>query len=173
MKSLQKTTIKVSTFFDHILNFLAILAGILLVCSTLIVGLGIFSRYFLTRPLPWVTELCEYMILYIAFLVAAWVLRQEGHVKMDIVLNKLRPKAQYVLNIITSIICAIASLILTWFGIKVTCELYATKAFTYTVLELPKFIIASVIFIGSLLLFFQFVRRTLGYVQALRRLQEQ
>ena len=168
MNLLRKLLEKANIMFDRALDLLAILAGALLTFATLSVGAGIFSRYFLARPIAWVTEVSEYIILYVAFLVAAWVLRQEGHVKMDIVLNLLNPKAQSVLNIITSICCGISCIILTWFGIRVSWDLYVTKTFTYTVLELPKYIIASVIFFGSFLLFVQFVRRTSGFLQALR-----
>ena len=165
---LNKLLIRAGIIFDRTLNLLAILAAVLLVFSTLSVGAGIFSRYFLNHPISWVTEISEYILLYITFLVAAWVLKQEGHVKMDIVLNLLNKKVQSVLNIITSICCGVSCIILTWFGIRVSWELYVSKTFTYTVLELPKYIIASVIFFGSFLLFIQFVRRTSGYLQALR-----
>ena len=165
MKIHKKLLTKATNIFDRTLDVMAVIAGVLLVVATVIVGLGIFSRYFLFRPIAWVTEVSEYIILYIAFLVAAWVLRQEGHVKMDIVINYLNPKAQSIINIITSICCSIACLIITWYGIKVTWEFYKTDVFTYTVLELPKFIFTSVIFVGSFLLFIQFIRRAYGYLQ--------
>ena len=90
-------------------------------------------------------------------------MRHEEHVKMDIIINLLPPKAQTVMNTITSLISAIVCLVIAVFGARVTIELYRTKAFTYTILELPKFIIASVIFIGAAMLFVQFLRRTYGY----------
>lgn len=166
---LYKLIKRASNIFNRALDFLSIVSGILLVFATLSVCLGIVSRYFLTRPIAWVTEICQYIILYIAFLVSAWVLRDEGHVKMDLILNRLPHKVQSGLNIVTSIICMTACLILTWYGAKVTWDLYITKAFTYTILEVPKFIIVWVIFFGSFLLFIQFIKRTLGYMKGLRR----
>ena len=127
--------------------------------------IGIASRYFLTRPIAWVTEICQYIILYIAFLVAAWVLRYEGHVKMDLVLTRLPQKVQSGLNIFTSTLCTLACFVLTWYGLKVTWDLYVEKAFTYTILEVPKYLIVWVIFFGSLLLCIQFIIRTLGYIK--------
>jgi C4-dicarboxylate transporter, DctQ subunit len=173
MKSLQKLFVKAASLVDRLVDLLAIFAGILLAFAAIIVGFGISSRYFMGKPIFWVNEICEYIILYITFLVAAWVLRQEGHVKMDIVLNQLSLKTQHIVNIITSTLCAVGSLVLTWFGIKVTWKLYASKAFTYTVLEVPKYIIASVIFVGSLLLFFQFIKRICSYLQALSMIQKE
>jgi len=154
---------KLVTIFDRTIDLVTILAGILLVFITLIIGVAIASRYFLNRPMGWVTEISEYSLLYITFLVAAWVLKKEGHVKMDIVLNRLNPGTESMTNVITSAISAIVCFILTWYGAKVTWELFQTGYFTPTLLELPKFIIIAIIFIGSFLLFIQFLRRTYSY----------
>ena len=159
--------------FDRLLNCLFFLAGVLLVVATFSVCWGIFSRYFLSRPLGWLVEVNEYILLCIAFLVSAWVLRQEGHVKMDIVLNLLNPRKQLVVNIITSIVSAVVCLIFTWFSLKVTLELFQKMTLTPTVLELPKFYFTGVIFFGSFLLVIQFVRRTRGFLQSWRGLKDQ
>ncbi len=151
---------KLTNFFDRIIVLMTIFAGILLVSAMLIISGAVASRYFLGRPIGWVIEISEYIILFVTFLVAAWVLKQEGHVRMDIVLNQLNPRTQSMINIITSGISAIVCFILTWYGAKVTWELFQTGYFTPTLLELPKFIIIAIIFIGSFLLFIQFLRRT-------------
>jgi C4-dicarboxylate transporter DctQ subunit len=164
---------KWNTFIDRLLDCLFFLAGVLLVVATFSVCWGIFSRYFLSRPLGWLVEVNEYILLCIAFLVSAWVLRQEGHVKMDIVLNLLNPRMQLVVNIITSIVSACICLIFTWFSMKVTWELFQKKTLTPTVLELPKFFFTGVIFFGSFLLVIQFVRRTRGFLQTWRGLKDQ
>jgi len=167
-----KIRAKISIIYDRILDILTFLSGILLAFSALSVSFGIFSRYFLSRPISWVTEISEYIILYITFLVAAWVLRQEGHVKMDIILNQLNPKVQSLTNMITSIFCSISCLILTSFGIKVSWDLYKAKAFTYTILELPKFIFTSVIFLGSFMLFIQFIRKAQRHLRRWKGLRD-
>lgn len=164
---------KLTTFFDHFLDCLFFAAGVLLVIATFSVCWGIFSRYFLSRPIGWLIEINEYILLYIAFLVSAWVLRHEGHVKMDIVLNLLGPKKQLVVNMITSIVNAVVCLIFSWFGAKVTWDLFQKKTLTPTVLELPKYCFTIVIFVGSFLLVIQFIRRTRGYYQTWKQSQNQ
>jgi len=155
---------KLTNFFDRTIGAMAILAGILLIFTMLSVSVAIASRYFLNRPMGWVIEISEYCLLYITFLVAAWVLKGEGHVKMDIILNRFNPRTQSLINVITSAISAIVCIILTWYGVKVTLELFQTGYFTPTILELPKFIIIAIIFVGSFLLLIQFLRRTHGYL---------
>ena len=163
---------KVTRLFDRLLDYLFILAGVMLVFSTFSVCLMVFSRYFLNRPMGWIVEINEYIILHTAFLVAAFVLRQEGHVKMDIVLERFPLKVQLATNIITSIVSAVVCGIFTWFGAKVTLELYQKNTLTATVLELPKYLFTIVIFLGSFLLVIQFIRRTYGFIETWRGIQD-
>ena len=147
--------------YDHTLHVMFIFAGILLIFSMLIISIGVTSRYLFNRPMAWVIEVVEFSLVYIGFLVAPWVLKKGGHVKMDLVFDALSPKIQSVLNIITSSISTIICFILAWFGFRVTWELFQTGYTTPTVLELPKFIFTAIIFIGSAVLFLQFLIRTL------------
>lgn len=157
-----KLLAKVTKIYDRTINITTLLAGILLIFLMLSVGLEVTLRYFFGRPTSWVVEIAGYILLYIPFLVAAWVLKREGHVKMDLVLNQLSPKTQSLVNAITSVIGAIICFVLTWFGIK--AALYFIGYQTPTILMLPKSIIIAIIPVGSLLLFIQFLRRTYSYL---------
>jgi C4-dicarboxylate transporter DctQ subunit len=159
-----KLSKRLSAIFDHIITWMSVLAGILLAFSVISVSISVATRYFFNYPVGWVTEICAYILLYITFMVAAWVLKEEAHVTIDIILEQLKPRVQSFINIITSYISAIVCLILTFFGARETWELYKTGYFTPTELELPKWIINIIIFVGSLLLFIQFLRRGHGYM---------
>lgn len=170
MKSISnaKTTTPVGTFFDRILDAFFFFAGILLAFATISVALAVCSRYFFSRPWGWVPEVCEYILLYITFLISAWVLKHDEHVRMDILINLLPATAQAVVNAITSVISALVCLIIAIFAARVTWGLYQSKAFTYTILELPKFIFTAVIVVGTVLLFIQFLIKAFGHVNSLK-----
>ena len=155
---------RLDAFFDKILNFMAIFAGGLLAFSMLSVSIAVASRYFFNYPFGWVIEISSYILLYVTFLVAAWVLKEGGHVTIDIIINQLQPRTQSLINFITSIINAAVCLVLTYYAGKVTLDLYNTNYFTPTELELPKWIINIIILIGSLSLFIQFIRCGIGYM---------
>jgi TRAP-type transport system small permease protein len=157
---------KVSNVFDRVLDGLAATAGILLCLASLSVGVMIFSRYFLNRPLGWMIEINEYILLHLAFLLAAWVLRKEAHVRMDVVIEHLSPRIQLTVNIIGSILGVMVCIVLTGFGTKVTWDLYQSGTLTPTYLELPKFPFTIVIPFGSFLFMLQFLRRTYGFIRA-------
>jgi C4-dicarboxylate transporter DctQ subunit len=164
---------KSKTKFDRLLDYLAAVAGVMLAFAALSVSVQVFSRYFLGRPMGWLVEINEYILLHIAFLVAAWVLRQEGHVRMDIVLTQLKRKTQLRVEIATSILSIMVCIVLTFFGMKVTWDLYKTGHMTISVMEIPKCTITPIIFVGSFLLMIQFIRRTRGFLRALREMGNQ
>ena len=47
-------------------------------------------------------EIWEYSLLYITLLGAAWLLRKEGHVNMDIFYNRLSPRKRAILDVLTA-----------------------------------------------------------------------
>jgi TRAP-type C4-dicarboxylate transport system permease small subunit len=155
------------------INGMVIFAGILLIFSMLSISAEVVSRYLFGYPFGWVTEICEYSLVYITFLVAAWVLRQERHIKMDLIFNRLSLKLQSTLNILTSLVSAMACFVIFLFSLRVTWELFKTGYFTPTVLEIPKFIIMAIIFIGSLTLFFQLLIRTFNFIYNKKRIKSQ
>ena len=168
MEFVKKLVTKANLFFDRLLDFMAILAGVILSFITLIVCVAIFSRYFLNRPLGWVAEIGEYSLLYITFLAVAWVLRGKGHVKVDILFNRLNPRNRCVTDLATSIGAALVCLIITFFGAKVTRHLYSIGYYTPTILELPKFIIAAIIPVGFFMLFIEATRNAFNHLKDLR-----
>lgn len=160
---------KAGSVFDRLLDLCAVLAGIIISFITVSVCAGILSRYFLNRPISWVVEISEYGLLYMTFLVAAWVLRHEQHVSVDLVYSRLSPKRKLIASLFTSIVAAIVFLIITFYGFKVTKHQFDTKYFTPTILEAPKFIITLIIPVGTMLLFVQIVRKIYRTVQELMK----
>lgn len=146
--------------FDKTMNISTFLAGAILVFIMLSVGLEVIMRTFLDRPQMWVTEITECMLLYITFLASAWLLREEGHVKVDIVLSLLSAKTKAFLDIISSILGMFVSIVLTVYGFQVTWYCYQKHLYTPTAMEIPIAAIIIIIPIGSLMLSLQFLRRT-------------
>jgi len=171
MKLLRKAT----SIFDGTINLLALLAAILIVFMMLAVTYEVVMRYFLTRPTTWVIEITELCLLFVTFLGTAWLLREEGHVRMDLVLSRLKPKTQATLNIVTSIIGAIICLTLFWYGARVSWDVFVRDYYQYSVLNIPYVVIIVVVPIGSFLLSIQFLRRAYGFLGGLRaaRAEEQ
>lgn len=163
-----KLLTKASTFFDSIMGLLAFLAAVLLVFTMLSVSYDVVMRYFLNRPTLWVQEIAEYSLLYITFLGVAWLLKKEGHVKMDLVISRLNPETQALLNVITSVICAVICALLVWYGVQVTWDSFQVGYRSGTELDIFRWPMDAIIPVGSFLLFIQFLRRTFRYLGSWR-----
>ncbi len=169
MKLLTKT----GTIYNKILGSLFVLSCVILVLIMLSVSLNVVMRYFIGRPQGWVIETVSYSLLFITFLAAAWVLHKEEHIKMDLVLNRLSPRGQSVLNTVTSILASIMWLALTWYSSQITWTLFQGGDRIHTILEPLKAPLVAVIPIGSFLLFIQSLRRTHGFLRGWRASSEE
>lgn len=156
---------KVTAIFDSTLNILFLLSTLIFILISLTILTEVVLRTFFARPIIGTVEVTGYCLVYVTFLGSAWLLRKEGHVKMELVLSRLKPETQTLLNIITSILGAIICLVVTWYGTKVTWYSYQTNYLNISELEVPIFPIVLVVPVASFLLFIQFLRRANGYLK--------
>lgn len=163
-----KLTTKLRAIFERTLNILSAAAGVLVAFLMIVVCVNVFMRHFLNRPIFWTIEVTQYAMVFILFLGAAWLLREEGHVVMDVLVNRLGQRSRNLTNIVTSILGAIVCLIITWYGIRVNID-YIKIDYEYSAtLEIPAFLLQAVVPLGAFLLFIQFLRRAYGYLGKLR-----
>ena len=149
--------------FDRTIGILAFLSGVLIIFAMLVVCTDVSSRFFWNYPIMWVPEITALSLLFIAFLGTTWLLKEEGHVRVDIILARVSPRTQALLGIFASIIGIFTCLFLVWYGIQVSWQFTAEGIADPTILELPKGPISTIIPIGSFLLFIQFLRGTYSY----------
>ena len=167
-----KRLIKAEAIFDRILTFFIWGAGVLLCFAIISVSVDVILRFFFNIAQVWVLEIAEYILLFVVFLGAAWVQKEEGHVKLDILVDRLGMQTQNIINVIVSILGAITTFIYTWYGIVVVWKNYQEGLVAMTLLEPPNFLIIWVIPFGTFLLFIQFVRSTYKYIMHARHCQK-
>lgn len=155
-------------FFDWALNAGAFLSGALIILVMASIGADVIMRYFFGHPQIWVLETTEISLLYMTFLGSAWVLKKEGHVSMDLLLNRLNHRAQAFCNGITSILGSVVCLVVAWYGTAFTLDQLARHVRRESLLAIPTGYIVMIIPVGSLLLLLQFLRRSVGYFQQWR-----
>ncbi len=153
----------VVTSFDRLLDFSIVAASALLAFAWLSVSFEVIFRYFGGYPQAWAIEITENILVAITFLAAAWVLKKERHVNIDVVIKRLKPANQALLSVFTSILGAITCLIIAWYSAQLTWEHYQFGTPAVGLLEFPIFLVLWVIPVGGILLFIQFLRRTYGY----------
>jgi TRAP-type transport system small permease protein len=123
------------------------------------INLDVFSRYFLHKPLGWAFDISRWTLLYATLLMGAWVLHHDGHVKIDIVLVRLKKNPKALVEFSTSILIVLSCLILFYQGMKSVAEDFASGMKTNDTTVISRFWLTLSIPAGSLLLIWQGLRR--------------
>jgi len=144
--------------FDVIIEFLAYLAGIIIFAIAVIITVTAVVRYLGLRSPLWVLQYTEYGLLWFTFLGAAWLLRAEGHIRIDTVISMLHAKRRHKVEIMNDILGFIVSAIIFWFGIVHTIDLYQRGIMEVKGTTVPKFAFFLIIPLGGLTLSIQFGR---------------
>ena len=130
--------------------------------------MDVLLRYSFNRPISWMLEITEYTMLYIPFLGAAFVLKEDGHIRIDLVITFLSERSRGWLNVVTSFVGGVVMLTYTWFGAQVTLDYFKRGVPSLESLRTPMFLILMIIPIGGLLFSIQFFRQMKGYYQKLK-----
>jgi TRAP-type C4-dicarboxylate transport system permease small subunit len=142
--------------WDLVVEVVVVLAGILLWVQMIIVNIEVVARYF-GRPTTWVTEVSSLLILWIPFMATAWVLKNEGHVRMDLILDRFSPSTQAMVNCITSLVGVVVMFVVAIAGVMTTIDSIGYR--TPTTLMLPKAPLIAIIPVGSFMFAIQFFLR--------------
>lgn len=150
--------------FDMVLDAGAGLAAVLLLGVMLVTSIKVIFRYGFHEGLVGVDQISGTMLLYITFLGAAWVLRREEHVSIDLLVAGLRPRVRRHLTVINSLIGAAICLLLAAYGTQEAFTSWQRGIRIAAEVEIPRVINLGVIPLGCLCLGLQFLRRAWGHL---------
>ena len=145
--------------FDWVIDSLAYLGGILLGCAIIIKFCDIILRYFFNKPLTWDIEITEYVLFCVAFFGAAWLLREGGHVRIDVLDNLLSEKGKIYLHLFHSAIGALVSMILTLMSFVAAAYSYRDGQTVVKIYTIGKYYFLLIISLGFFLLLAEFLRQ--------------
>ena len=150
---------KIIRIFDSVLDAGAALSGALLVAVMLLTSIKVFFRYGLREGLMGVDQISGTLLLYIAFLGAAWVLRREEHVTIDLLVTRLGPRNRRWLTCANSVLGALICLVVAFYGTVEAVTSWQRGILIPAEIEIPRVINLGVIPLGAFLLSLQFLRR--------------
>ncbi|KPK92838.1 MAG: hypothetical protein AMJ94_04305 [Deltaproteobacteria bacterium SM23_61] len=82
-------------------NAIILICGAGVFVCTLLITYDVLMRYFLNEPQLFVDELTSFFLVGIIFLGTAPTFYRGGHIRVDLVINYLRPRTQSRLRIVT------------------------------------------------------------------------
>ncbi len=169
--SFQETNVTgTDSFLDRVMKGLAWFAGWLMTATIVMVCLDVLMRYFFNDPIPGVLQFSEYVLLYMPFLAAGYVLKEESHIKIDIVLIRLSPGTQAFLNMVTSILCFAVLMVLFYYGAFITLDYFIRGVPVLKYYKIPEFLVVMVIPFGCFIFALQFIRRAYSFYRDYREI---
>jgi TRAP-type C4-dicarboxylate transport system permease small subunit len=149
--------------FENIGRALWVLAGAFLLFAAFLVILNVLGRRFLHMGISWTVEISEYLQFGIAYAGVLWCLKIGGHVSIEFIYMKLKPRIQVFVDMITSAAGTMACLVFAWYAGWVTWDSIQRGTSLFQILRVPKYIFTSIMCVCILLVAIQFARMTYKY----------
>ena len=127
----------------------------LLVVSAFLVTYDIVVRWVLGSPSEWIFEYSVYMIASSAYFSAAYVLREKGHISVDILFFRLARNSKAVLEFVTMTWSTLICAVIAWSAFHLLQRSINIGQVSNTVLETPLWIPQLPMVIGFMLLTIQ------------------
>lgn len=127
-------------------------------------GIDVIGRYFLSKPLPGSFEITELLMAVMISLGLAYCSLERGHVRVDILTQKLSRRGQAIANFGADIVFLAISLLITW-QTAYRVQSFIEKNLTTNVLYLPIFPFVIVVVVGFAILCLVLLRDAVEYLQ--------
>lgn len=105
-----------------LIRFIAGVSACFLIPLMLITAVDVVTRNLLNAPIPGSVELSQYILAVFILLGLAYAQQVKAHVGVSIVTSRLRPPAQLILNLLTTLMSLFIFSILVWQGWVVGIE---------------------------------------------------
>jgi TRAP-type C4-dicarboxylate transport system permease small subunit len=168
-----RITEKIWSALDKTITAMMVLGAAIIIIDMLAVSVDVILRYILGITYTGLFEIMEYSLLWITFLATAWLLKINGHIRLDLILDRLNPRRKVITNIATSVICEILMGFLIWYSVKLLVKDFIYGTYLSTVLQPVKWPIEIIIAIGYILLFIVMLRRIFELVKTWQSLSSE
>jgi TRAP-type transport system small permease protein len=159
---------RLSHAFGRLLDGLMLVACLLLLVMTALIGADVVGRNARLGGLPWSGEISEDILYLMTLLAAPWLLRQGRHIRVDILLRALPLRLGWLFEWIGDLLGLACSVYFIWYGWKVLAASYQAGAITIKTLVTPEWWLLAPLPFAFLLLAIEFIFRMHRLVRAER-----
>lgn len=153
---------------DRIERLLYLLAGAGLLASVGLAFTAVILRYLFSHSMEWIEEAARYLALFAALLVVGPVLRQRGHVSLDIFTSGLTGKRKEVYRLAMNLVAlSVAAAVFVW-GMQLLIQTYTLGLRTAS-LQFPQWLPYSLVPLGMAVLMLFSLFEILAALRSLRR----
>lgn len=133
------------------------LSAVALVLATLIMTYAVALRYFLGSATVWQTETSVYLLVFVTFVGAAYGLKHHAHVGVDLLVDRLPPRPQLVVRLITGLLALGVVAAVIWTSYGTWWEATEGGFRSPTALRAPLSVVYAILPLGMLLVALQYI----------------
>lgn len=148
---------RIETGFDSTCQIMAIIAAYVLFVMMLITTSDVIGRYFFLRPVKGAYELVGFLLLCAATWGMAYCQVQGRHIKVTFLVEKLSPRIQSIITILSHFIGFAVSGVMVWQVVKLGIGYFIEHASSET-LGMPYAPFAVILAIGMVMLAISLVK---------------
>lgn len=158
--------------YDGVIYAMAWIAGLLMVLTMLaiVADVGMRNPPFNLQSPAILFTFTEYSLLLMPCLGAPWLVRERGHVFVEILLVHLSARRRFIASRVIAVFCIVVCAVIAWYGGEVTVRDFVEGRQDTRAFDVPRWILVMWIPVSFLLMGTEFLRflvrreEFLGYV---------
>jgi TRAP-type C4-dicarboxylate transport system permease small subunit len=144
--------------YDAVLYGMAWCAGFLIAAMMVVITVDVVVRNLGYQSSAHFFTFTEYALLIIPCLGAPWLVREKGHVYVEILLMHLRRRQRAALRLVIGLICIAVCLVLGWYGLEVAIRDFVQNEKDVRSLDMPRWMIVGFIPLSFVMMAIEFLR---------------
>ena len=151
-----------SKVYKALIDLLAIIAGAMLVWLMVAIVLTVVLRNLCLQPSAWFFMSTEYAMFYLTLLGAPWLVREKGHVYIELLTAALPKSFLNIHSRIVSLFCVVVCLVLAWKGYDLVVQNISRNDYDVRAYFVPKWILTIVFPFCFFLMATEFLKFVIG-----------
>jgi TRAP-type C4-dicarboxylate transport system permease small subunit len=140
------------------------IAALLVFLMTALIVADVVLRNRFNITIPASVELTEYAMFFASAFAAPWLLRRGQHIRIDIVVARVRPSAGWVMEILCDLIGLALSLLMSWYSVAMVLRSWRGDTLIVKNLIFPEWYVLWPLPVMFVLLAIEFVFRLVRLV---------
>ena len=148
----------VARAYDALLYGMAMLAGVLMASMMIAITVDVLLRNLGYQSSAHLFTFTEYALLIVPCLGAPWLVREKGHVYVEIGLMTLPPAARRRFTVLIGLACIAVCGVLAWYGLTVTLRNYNLRDIDVRSMDMPRWMVVQFIPLAFGMMAIEFAR---------------
>ncbi len=144
--------------YDAVLYGMAYLAGFLMAAMMVVIFVDVVLRNLGYQSSAHFFSFTEYALLAVPCLGAPWLVREKGHIYIEILLMYLKPRPRAVLTFVIGLVCIAVCAILAWYGFEVTIRDFVQNEKDVRSFDMPRWMVVGFIPLSFSMMAIEFLR---------------